>query len=340
MGLSNEERYLKIINLLTGILKELDTRELTTWNTEYANAYVDDVRESTSQLLGMAIQQVDTNSAYWILGESTGGFRALTCEFFRADDGEDYYSLLSDAEKDPGGEDMSLRYFGSTLGFFRHNSLERLANWWGLWSFIPAMLYALNRYKDECFSKEFKQEFNRLIASLLLLRSKLLGYGDVTQEEKVLLIKYDLFTSYHNLPVKERIEKLRNMTQKELAEELTRRDRERWAREDRSDKKSRSVDPVHGKGVVSAEDKIQTLCDEFGCRRQIAIRALWRSFTHDVEEAREYIPELLREEAKNNPKTCKHFDCKKVLDHRNKSGYCREHLVKMKHAKRQRGKKS
>lgn len=329
MGLSNEERYLKAVNLLTGMLEKLDTREFTTWNTEYANAYVEDVRESARQLLGMVIQQLDTNSAYWILGENTGGFRALTCEFFCASNGEDYFQLLTDEERQPAGEDMSLERFGSTLGFFRHRSLKHLAEWWDIWSYIPAMLYAVNRYKDDCFSVEFKQEFNRLTSKVLLLRSKLSGYTDVSQEEKVLLLKYQLFTDDHDTPVSDRIEKLTNMTQEELEEALKDKDRKRWAREDKADTKEPiSTDPVYGKGVLSAEEKIRVLCDEFGCKRKIAIQALWHSFNHDLDEAREYLPELIKEDLKKNPKICKHFDCKKVLDPRNKSGYCREHLVK------------
>lgn len=328
MGLGNEERFEKALYTLLGMLGQLDTREYTTWKDDWAKEHVDAVRESATQLLGMIVQRLDTTSAYWLMGESSSGLRSLTCEFFRAEDSQDYFNMLMDDDSDRGGHGMSLANFSGRLGFNRHPGMKELADWWELWAYIPAILYPVNRYEDRLFNKEFKQELNRLIASMMQLKQRLVAYKDLDQKEKVLLLKYSFFddSRYNDdVPLDDRLETLRNMTQEELEEAVKQRYRDREARIRKSDDKPKKVDPVQGKGVISANEKIHTLCEEFECSHSIAVQALWRSFDHDLDEARELVPYFLREDAKKNPKTCMAGGCKKVLDYRNKSGYCKKH---------------
>ena len=334
MGLCNEERYQKALYCLLGMIHELDTREYTTWNDEddWATTYVDAVRESATQLVGSIIQKLDSTGLYWIMGESDSGLRGLTCEFFQASDGESYWDLLSDTDR--GGCDMSMKHFCGRLGFNQHRGMEDIAKWWELWSYIPAVLYPLNRYEDRVFSQEFKAEFNRLIVAVLQLKRRIIAYKDLDQEEKVLLLKYSLFTDASlKLDPDDKegldkvIEDLQNMTQEELEKAIRKRYHDKQTRINNYDKpKKATVDPVHGKGVISRDDKIRILMDEFKCDRKFAARALFRAMEHDLDEAREILPILLREHAKENPKTCKWPRCDKKLDYRNKSGFCREHI--------------
>lgn len=344
MGLSNEERYIKAVYTLTGLLEQLDTRVYTTWDSKRSSGsddrYIAPVRESASQLLGMLIQKLDTNGLYWIIGESDGGLRGLTCEFFRAQDGEDYFNMLLDEDRDLGGRDMALHTFAGRLGFNRHSGMEQLSQWWELWAYIPALLYPVNRYKDDAFDNEFKLELNRLVSHMLQLKRRLTAHRNLRQAEKVLLLKYSLFAdcSYEkDLDVDDKLEHLRNMTQEELQEIIEKRDSEKYRRMRSSDnKKPESVDPVYGKGVVSPREKVSTLMEEFGCKRSIAIQSLWRAMDHDLDEAREFVPYFMQKDLRKNPKVCKAYGCKKKLDPRNKSGYCKEHYLKVRRSRRKR----
>ena len=255
MGLSNDERYNKVFYTLKGLRKvlkeewsEYRLKELTYLDAELKKLLLN-LDNSARQLTGMVFQWFDSNGGYWLFGENENGFRGYHSDCFWAKDkqDEDIFKRPEDEAQVPDFEQFAKR-----IGFDK--DLVFLAKWWELYSYIPALLYPINRYDDNAFSTEFKSEFNKLLSYIADLKPE-----TNDQSEKVMLLKYKLFYTeatkgIKNLDYEKQdtcLKKYRNMTQQEI-EDLQRKQREdkfKWDRKYHAEQEAKrevKTDPVYG----------------------------------------------------------------------------------------------
>lgn len=251
MGLSNGERYYTTFYVLNSLRRHLDEH----WRE--ASPEIEKVRESSRQLTSLLLQTTDTNQAYWLLGDNSSGLRGIhTSHFWASDAGsEEYTQKLKD------GHLFTFAEFAERGGFSA--SLVELAKWWELFEFVPAILYAVNRYKDGCYSKEFKKEMNRLFAYIADVKDP----NESEQAERVLLIKYGFFyrkvmSQYPPMPnysaQKECMEEICNWTQ-EMLEEKYEEYQDSVFNYDDTPKKKFVVDPVVGTKWPNTEKVLKDL---------------------------------------------------------------------------------
>lgn len=210
MGLSKEERLERTFYTLNAFRKHLENN----WADYRLEAnLVKAIENSSRQLTGIVLAQFDSNSAYWFTGQM-GGFQDQHIAYFYAERSEDHW--LKDTLNNYTSLELSKRDFANRLGF--NNDVINLARWWDLYEYVPALLYSINRYDDDLYRPEFKQEFNRMLSYIADLKPHA-----EEQHEKILLLKYSYFfdeaidvqdNDYKK--INELLDKYRNMTQQEL----------------------------------------------------------------------------------------------------------------------------
>jgi hypothetical protein len=244
VGLSNEERYLKTYYVLCQIHKAF---EPSSWAQEYYEREYRQackkIQNTTEQLLGLLAQKMDRSSGYCLLGENDTGFRSLCrSSYFEARNEafDESYAETLRKMREENGSHFDVGVFSERLGF--SDPVKALAKWWDSWGLVPALLYPVFRYdNDDCFPKTFIKLTNQLIARIMLFKHVICGNGvgsdEVTSNsEQVLLWKYELFQksfekgfmeqfpdvlkSLRGLDALGKINKLKKMTQKQLAEEV------------------------------------------------------------------------------------------------------------------------
>lgn len=253
MGLSDEERREKALYSLRGLRLHAEEK----WNKRalkndgfyfwgHEHKTIKRIIESTRQLSGMLTAAFDTNGGYWLMGESESGFKANTADGFYASTiylGDD---LESDTLEDHYYEMFN---FAKKVGF--KDKLLLTAKWWDLYNFVPALLYPVHRYQDDCFTSKFNREFNRLLSYVFDLKPQASEKG-----EKVLLLKHQLFLKELGYEKRDWQEieplyrKYREMSQQELEDTkqaiAKKRHEDMIAANDRQDKKEPEIDPIKG----------------------------------------------------------------------------------------------
>ena len=254
MGLSNEERYEKVLYTLADLRRHLQSnwRSFDKWEPNHK--LVDSVEYSSRQLTGMVLQKFDSSGTYWLLGEDEGGFRGSQVNCFWAQD-KHYDEMYDDVYAKHEREVPDFSSFVKQCGF--SEDLVLLAKWWELYSYVPSLLYAADRYDDDAFTQAFKEEFNRLLSYIFDLKPEAKA-----QSEKVILLKYDFFYKemtagkYHLEPPSWEIQgacraKYRDMTQEELQRllEAKHEDKYEWRKNydvQEEAKKEKKTDPIYG----------------------------------------------------------------------------------------------
>ncbi len=345
MGLSNEERYLRVLNTVTSLYRRLDPQDMRMWENLGTGTIDEDiaaVKDSLEQLTGRLIQQTDTNGLYWFMGEAEDSFRGLTTEFFSAESQDIRDVRFREGWGATGKKDLTLREFAFRLGFSGHFNMLNLAHWWDVWSYIPALLYAMNRYDDELFKPTFQHEVNRLISRMLQLRAGLVV--DRYQEEQVMLLKYKLLNlDKHDdeRPLDERLDALRAMPQDVLEDEMRKRHiaesdgKQKYHQNEKKKRLGRKfINPVHGDIPVVVDNVVEEVYVHLHdqkpyhyVKRPLILRALdlFKASPKDIAEGLHFFEEQKlvhqRRYGEENVKICD--DCAlKVLDQRNKTGLC------------------
>lgn len=361
MGLSNEERIKRVLNSIVGMRKNFDPADTRMWENRddrHIEPHIAAVKESLDQLAGLLIQHTDTNGFFWFMGESDDGFRGLTMLYFQAEEQSISHACLDEALHGESDNALTLHQFAFRAGFSAHRNMVNLAHWWDMWCYIPSLLYGMNRYEDDLFKPEFRQEVNRLIALMQQFRLQLLGKRSHT--EQVMLLKYKLYADASSADERSwtiRCDELRAMTQEELEEEINKREREQhkhsddYHREERKKQKARGfIDPLYGKVEMTVDGLVKdvraVLHDmqpfHYVERRDI-LRALdlYKASPEDVALGLHKFEEQKlahrRRYGEENVKICD--DCELVvLDQRNKTGMCRACLT-LENIRKKRSKK-
>jgi hypothetical protein len=349
MGLSNEERIKRVLNSLVGMRYQFDPDNRRVWedrDDHKITRHIDEIKESLDQLVGILIQQTDTTGAFWLFGENEDGFRGLTMEFFGAKDEELWKAVMDETVHRGEKDDLSLLEFAQRIGFSSRYNIMNLAHWWDMWSWIPSILYGMNRYEDTLFRPEFRRELNRLVAKMQQFRMQLLQDDD--QAEQVLLLKYklyfdDLFKDTRSCA--ERCDALRAMTQQELEDEVERRTLDKQKREQENREKHtdqhKFIDPEVGDittTVDSLVQRVEALLSEkepYRYARRIDILRVLELWDGSVEDAAEDLYKFLtikhtheRRYGSEKVKICRM--CRlTVLDQRNKTGHCKDCLKRV-----------
>jgi len=272
MGLSKEERILGALYTLRSLGHELDNETYTYWRDSYSRVkkYVADIEGIVEQMIGMLIQQVETNKAYWFFG-ARDGFEGLMKDSlsYYPDEPTDFLRTLIDEQiAEDQQYEVTLRQFAHRTGFSKYHGMEELLRWWELWAYIQAILYRVNRYQDDLFSKEFQYQLNRLIAQLQLLHKEI-GVDDFVEE--TLLVKFDIFTEWYSKQLDkrdytqwhEKADEIAAMTQEAVAKWRRAKWDERDKQNEEHAKKYRpKIDPVHG-DTVTVDQRVQEVMDHF-----------------------------------------------------------------------------
>ncbi len=356
MGLSNSERIMRVLASALALEEGLnpDNRNLWTddkYDLRNIQKHVSSIKEVLDELIGLLIQHTDTTGAWWFLGESENGFRALTTEYLSPDETNLTVGLAYREEvMKPGiDDDLTIHDFGRRLGFGMHRKLLDLARWWDLWAYIPSIMYGMNRYEDNAFPSAVRREVNRLSARMLYFRRYLLtddiAGTDLYQAEKVLLLKYKLYDEAkytEDFDLDKKCKQLSDLTQDQLNNEIQQlwSEKSKWDAKYHAEQKEKRLehDPVLGKvagpTVEALVHDVTTQLREKGCaytKRKLILRALDYCGSN-ADDAVDVLYDFTCKKQKHakrygydNVKICKYCGLV-VLDQRNKTGYCRDCL--------------
>lgn len=203
MGLSNEERRLKVHFGLTRLRKKLCVlREHLKEDDRDAAGVIRGAVDAVDRMAGECVARTDSSSMYWVVGPSGDNYQSLyerhqglaavgsvdeskppgdgSLDEFRGDDA----SLVGLAERLASGMDEGDRL--TTVG---------LALWWDAWDEFAAILYPMGRYDDDLFPKGVKDALASLMGRMANTRYETVyckyGFGrDPRDVEHALLCKH------------------------------------------------------------------------------------------------------------------------------------------------------
>lgn len=294
MGLSSEERMLKMFGAFCGMRRSLLRLRKTTvrdgGRSHVGTTIVDDWVRQVDMLVGLMIEKLNTNGLYWLMGSNETSVISLYSMHY--DLGRQNMLIDHDGQFERGtlghyyfrGErslsDLARCWTSESHGFSDNDQIRTLAAFWDTFAYVDALLYPLNRYDDGLFSQAVHDGLLRLSGEMLNRRFSLNSWYNEDHEdvsalvdlEKALLCRFKLFnaeldTVFAGQPdmkqpfdPKPLIRKVGRMTLSKVKQALDEADSTKWERQHKQEPKK---EPLVGILTdVPEEEELQKIIDE------------------------------------------------------------------------------